>query len=124
MFQCSVESLFTDVGTETKYIFICVVRFKRKVRTQTACSLNNFVILYFIIIIIIQLFIIYIPSQQLQGQLQIQQSIGTIIIIIIIIILILNIIIILQFNFNSIQFNLLFTCRVNSYKANYRHRTA
>jgi hypothetical protein len=63
------------------------------------------------ILIIILFFIIYVPSQQLQGQLQTQHSVDTIIIIIIIIIII-------QFN------SLLFMCRVNSYTANYRHSTA
>jgi hypothetical protein len=53
----------------------------------------------------IQFFIIYVPSQQLQGQLQTQHSVGTIIIIIIIIIIMSKVKQCYNNNDNSIQFN-------------------
>jgi hypothetical protein len=81
---------------------------------QSRCSSNNS----------IQFFIIYVPSQQLQGQLQTQHSVGT------------RIIIIMQLynnnkvkqcsNHNSAQFNSILVylgAKLNSLKANYKVST-
>jgi hypothetical protein len=64
----------------------------------------------------IQFFIIYVPSQQPQGQLQTEHRVDTSNYIMDKIIIII-IIIIIQFN------SCLFTCKLNSTEANYKVRT-